>query len=160
MGGEGAAKLWFLSRPSTAAGTTLGVFPLHPIKSPYLPLWSIFYTPWLPNFILVKISLNVQFVFLKVSQVSKLGARGGGPSFHLLGHPPLSLHNPLFLCRLSATKITWSSSCFFFPILPLVLAPFTQVPKILFFLKHLHWLLLLPGVLFPYSHMSLSPSLV
>ena len=90
MGGEGAAKLWFMRRLSTAAGTTHGVFPLHTIKSPYLLLWSIFCTSWLPNFIPVKISLNVQLVFLKVGQVSKLGARASGPSFHLHGHPPLS----------------------------------------------------------------------
>ena len=47
-----------------------GVFPLQPIKSPYRPLWTIFCTPWLPNFISAKIPLNVQFIFWKISQVS------------------------------------------------------------------------------------------
>ena len=51
----------------------------------YLPLWSIFCTLWLPNFISAKILLNDQFIFQKISQVSELGERASGLSFCLLG---------------------------------------------------------------------------
>ena len=79
------AKLRFLTKLSMDAGTTHGVIPLPPIQSPYHTLWSIFCTPWLPNFVLAKILLNVNFIFRKISQVSKLGARASRLNYQLLG---------------------------------------------------------------------------
>ena len=82
--GEGAPKLQFLSGPSTAAGSTHRVFPLHLVKSPYLTVQSIFCIPWLHNFISAKIPLIVQVNGQIISQKPKLGARASRLSFHLL----------------------------------------------------------------------------
>ena len=95
LGGEGATKLRFLTILSAAAGATHWVFPLQLLKSPYCPLWSVFCTPCLQNFVSAKILLMVQVFCLKISWESELGARASGLSFHLLGPhlllPSLSL---------------------------------------------------------------------
>ena len=91
LGGEGATKLRFLTILSAAAGATHWVFPLQLLKSPYCPLWSVFCTPCLQNFVSAKILLMVQVFCLKISWESELGARASGLSFHLLGCHLLSL---------------------------------------------------------------------
>ena len=90
LGREGAAKLYFSLGYPHCRCHAWGISP-SPCKISLPSIVRHLLHSLASKLMLAKILLNVQFIFRKVSQVSTLGERASGLSFHILGHHLLSL---------------------------------------------------------------------